>query len=85
MATKQQQEGLAGSGENVGDRGKMLSAIVESLGRSRENESWGLMVEAAEDYQRWVVTILTTRCCGEARIAHLFKSVRNFTGTLATL
>lgn len=38
--------------EDMGDRRKMLSAIVESLARSRENESWGLMVEAAEDYQR---------------------------------
>lgn len=34
------------------NRGKMLTAIVESLAKSRENESWGLMVEAAEDYQK---------------------------------
>lgn len=44
-----------GSGVSAGedDKEKMLSAIVESLARSRENESWGLMVEAAEDYQKY--------------------------------
>ena len=36
----------------MGEREKVVSAIVESLARSRENESWGLMVEAAEDYQK---------------------------------
>lgn len=46
------------SHEEVGERGKMLSAIVESLARSRENESWGLMVEAAEDYQRLALVII---------------------------
>lgn len=40
------------AGEEMGDREKVVSAIVESLARSRENESWGLMVEAAEDYQK---------------------------------
>jgi hypothetical protein len=33
-------------------RGKILNSIVECLAKSRENESWGLMVEAAEDYQK---------------------------------
>lgn len=56
MASKKQ--GAAG-GEGVGGRGKMMSAIVESLGRSRENESWGLMVEAAEDYQRCMINNFT--------------------------
>lgn len=61
MATKKSDAGPAtttssssSNHEEVGEgeRSKMLSAIVESLARSRENESWGLMVEAAEDYQR---------------------------------
>ncbi len=38
--------------EEMSERDKMLSQIVQSLSRSCENESWGLMVEAAEDYQR---------------------------------
>ena len=33
-------------------RRKILNSVVESLGKSCENESWGLMVEAAEDYQK---------------------------------
>lgn len=36
------------------DKGKVLKSIVESLAKSCENENWGLMVEAAEDYQRYV-------------------------------
>lgn len=35
------------------EKGKMLNSIVESLAKSCENESWGLMVEAAEDYQKY--------------------------------
>lgn len=41
-----------GAQEEGAGRDKVLSAIVESLSRSCENESWGLMVEAAEDCQR---------------------------------
>lgn len=33
-------------------RDKILKSIVESLTKSREGESWGLIVEAAEDYQK---------------------------------
>lgn len=33
-------------------RGKILNAIVESLAKSYESENWGLMMEAAEDYQK---------------------------------
>ena len=33
-------------------RGKILNGIVDCLAKSLENENWGLMVEAAEDYQK---------------------------------
>lgn len=46
------------AGGGPGDRGTALAAVVESLAKSRENESWGLMVEAAEDYQKWVELVL---------------------------
>ena len=60
MATRS--EAVASSNhEEVGDRAKMLSTIVECLSRSRENESWGLMVEAAEDYQRSAVNVVGLR------------------------
>ena len=36
----------------MNDREKVLDTIVRSLSRSCENENWGLIVEAAEDYQR---------------------------------
>ena len=44
--------GGGGRGGSDGERGQMLATIVESLARSRENEDWGLIVEAAEDYQK---------------------------------
>lgn len=37
------------------EREKVLSTIIDGLARSRENENWGLMMEAAEDYQRSAV------------------------------
>lgn len=46
------------SDEGKSEREKILSEIVQSLASSRENESWGLMVEASEDYQRLVLTYL---------------------------
>ena len=39
----------SGSG---GERGKTLEGIVQSLHHSEELEAWGLMVEAAEEFQR---------------------------------
>ncbi len=33
-------------------REKILAAIIEILAKSCENENWGLMEEAAEDYQK---------------------------------
>ena len=35
-----------------GERGKTLQAIVQALHHSSELESWGLMVEASEEFQK---------------------------------
>ena len=40
------------STEEVGEKEKLLSAVNKSLASACENENWGLIVEAAEDYQR---------------------------------
>lgn len=41
------------SGESTEIREASLSNMVQSILRASENESWGLNLEAAEDYQRY--------------------------------
>lgn len=34
------------------ERSKALQGILESLDQAKDNESWGLRVEAVEEYQK---------------------------------
>lgn len=54
MATKEVE---VGGGMDLVDeqRSKCLGGIVHTIARACANENWGLVVEAAEDYLRFVL------------------------------